>query len=252
MLTQLFTQLQNIVGHISPTHSDARKCMREMVIHDLRAPLTTMGLRLDLMMEEHQAALPGHMVRDLQMLGAEVQRLQRLSNTLLEVERIAAGKMLLSQQSIECKPLITKALESVNLQGRWKNVRFEVCVPDQLQCFADDDRTTQVLINLLSNAVKFAPKGSTVTILARTAGDNVRFGIMDAGKGVAEQKTGLLFSKFAQIDPNDKASLEGCGLGLYICKTLVTAQGGSIGYTPLSPKGSCFWFELPARRPTNA
>ena len=117
--------------------------------------------------------------------------------------------------------------------------------------FCDSDRTIQVLVNLLSNAIKFAPKDSVITLRSKLTTDHsFRFEVVDQGPGVPPDQINSLFAKFHQLDQPTAVKQEGSGLGLYICRMLITAQGGKVGYTSPGDRGSCFWFELPLKEVT--
>jgi signal transduction histidine kinase len=98
---------------------------------------------------------------------------------------------------------------------------------------------------MLSNAIKFAPKHSAITVSATQVENQVRVEIHDKGPGIPREKQSRLFSKFSQLEQPEEIKKPGSGLGLYICKTLINVQSGSVGVDSSEDSGTCFWFSLP-------
>ncbi len=103
----------------------------------------------------------------------------------------------------------------------------------------------QVLINLLTNAIKFTPVEGSVTVKAEADRGGVRFSVTDTGQGLSEEEQSQLFQKYSKLSGSRKAELKSTGLGLFICKSVVEAHGGTIGVTSAPGKGSTFHFLLP-------
>lgn len=225
---------------------EMKKSIRAMVNHDLRSPLTSMGLRLELLLERGQGSLPPEVLSELKTMNSEVHRLSRLAKTLLDIEKIEDGKIEMAPENVSCLDLVDTALGAIEMQAKWKKISISIDVPNQIICRCDRDRTIQVLVNLLSNAIKFTPSKSNISV-AVSAVDNerIRFKVTDEGPGVPADQVSRLFSKFAQLEQSPETRQQGSGLGLYICKMLLSAQNGSIGYTAGETGGSAFWFELP-------
>lgn len=228
---------------------EIRKAMRAMVSHDIRSPLTSMVLRVEMMMERNKGGIIAEdLETELKYFDAELLRLNRLANVLLDIEKIEDGNLEVELMDHPCEGIVFDSINAVDGQAKWKKIQLSSSVPPDLLMLVDRDRITQVLVNFLSNAVKFAPKNSTIDINVSVIADGrVRIEVLDRGSGVPDSKADKLFSKFTQLDQPSEVKKEGSGLGLYICKMLVEAQHGRIGYTPREGGGSCFWFEtLPA------
>jgi signal transduction histidine kinase len=221
---------------------EASRSLRAMVSHDLRSPLTSMGLSVEMALGE--AEIPPKTKRTMKMVLSEITRLRRLANTLLDLEKMEDGKLEVQGELHYCDELIETAIAASSSLSEQKQIKIATELGDE-ECFCDRDRTIQILVNLLSNAVKFSPTASTVKISARQVDNFVRIEIEDEGAGVAEADQAQLFGKFKQLDQAGETKAQGSGLGLYICKMLATAQHGRIGYSPGKEKGSCFWMELP-------
>ncbi len=224
-----------------------RQSIREMVNHDLRSPLTSMCLRIDSIMEMHHADLTPPVRQHLTHLGSETQRLHRLANTLLDIDRLEDGKLEVELRPVLAERIIGTSQSIVEAQATRKSIKISAIIVDRLVVLCDEDRTVQVLTNLLSNAVKFAPRNSEIKIKAiNIESDSVRISVLDQGSGVPPQEVENLFKRFTQLDQPEDIKKTGSGLGLFICKSLIEAQGGSIGYTAPDEPGGCFWIELKA------
>ncbi len=225
---------------------DVRKAMRAMVNHDLRSPLTSINIRLDLLIDKYRGRTDPEVYRHLERMRGESQRLARLANTLLDVEKLEEGHIDLKKLEVTPHDLIEPAYDSIAALADRKEITIIRELDPDLTLLCDEDRTIQVMVNLLSNAIKFAPEKSTITIqVIQTPDGAVRFSVKDQGTGVPKDKVAGLFSKFHQLDQPADTKKEGSGLGLYICKMLVQTQGGTIGYEDGVDGGAVFWFMLP-------
>ncbi len=224
---------------------EIRKSMRAMVSHDLRSPLTSINIRLDLMTEKYRDNAEIH--KQLKIMYSESQRLVRLASTLLDVEKIEDGLIELNVKTLLCETLVAHAVASIETLADRKSITVVQTINDFEGLRCDEDRIVQVMVNLLSNAIKFAPAKSKIEIKADSSNEGlVRFEILDEGPGIPPDKMTSLFSKFLQLDQPNEVKKEGSGLGLYICKMLVQSHGGTIGCSNRDTGGSCFWFELPS------
>jgi signal transduction histidine kinase len=225
---------------------EIRKSLLAMLTHDLRSPLTSISLGLELVLDVHGASIAQPVERVLKRMYSEVQRLTRLANTLLDVEKIEGGDLQVTVTDNSCADLFEPALAAVSSLADRRQIEIKGDLEEALVLKCDKDRTIQVVVNLLSNAIKFAPEKSKITVGCRTtANGQARLEVVDEGPGVPPEKVPSLFGKFKQLDQPSEVKKQGSGLGLYICKRLITAQGGTIGYASPGEKGSCFWFELP-------
>lgn len=229
---------------------EIRRSLRAMVSHDLRSPLTSMGIRLEMLLAKgSEPDLSARVEKSLRQLLVETHRLQRLSNTLLDVERMQDGKLDLKLERVSIETIVATSIEALQGQVSKKGITLQAQVlTPNLTCVCDADRTIQILINLLSNAIKFTESASSVTLIAKqTDSGGALFEVVDQGPGIPEDQVCKLFSKFSQLDQPEEVKVTGSGLGLYVCKMLVAAHEGAIGYRNGPNGGSCFWFELPGR-----
>ncbi len=218
------------------------------VSHELRTPLTSIRGSLDLMASGVTGELPEEALALTRIAQRNCERLVRLINDVLDIEKIEAGRMEIARDPIVLEALVERAVESMRPYAAELEVelRFESSAPGAL-VRGDADRLVQVMDNLLSNAAKFSPVGETVDIALERRGPLLRISVSDHGPGIAPEHHAQVFQKFAQIDASAARRREGTGLGLHIARGLVEGLGGRIGFSSKPGLGSTFYFELPER-----
>lgn len=216
------------------------------VSHELRTPLTSIGGSLALLAGGAVGQLDEKAARLVTIARNNCERLIRLINDLLDIEKIESGKMSFDMRKLSLGPLIQRTVNANRQFAHDLGVGLEVGLPPWPQCVnGDPDRIEQVLTNLVSNAIKFSPAGESVYVTTAQQGGRVRVEVCDRGSGVPEEFRDRIFSKFAQADSSDTRSRGGTGLGLAIVREIATRQGGSAGFEDREGGGSIFWFELP-------
>jgi PAS domain S-box-containing protein len=197
------------------------------VSHELRTPLTSMMGSLGLLRSGRVAAHPAKAQELLEIAERNGERLLRLINDLLDLQRLEAGELRFVLTPTSIGAVLTDAQEGIAGMADLLKVRVALePPPTHLAVLADRDRLNQVLYNLLSNAIKFSPTGETVRLSAELVAGMVEISVADRGPGIPAAFRARLFEKFAQAETAGRVG--GSGLGLSISKRLVEGLGGSI------------------------
>lgn len=216
------------------------------VSHELRTPLTSIRGSLGLIAGGVAGDVPAKARSMVDIAYKNSERLIRLINDILDIEKIESGKMIFCFQPVELAPLLQSTIEANRAYGQQFDVAFdlEITAADAW-IYADSDRLVQALTNLLSNAAKFSPPGSRVLVTLARHGDLIRIAIRDRGQGIPDTFRARLFQKFAQADASDARQKGGTGLGLSITKAIVDKLGGRIELATELDVGSTFSIDLP-------
>jgi signal transduction histidine kinase len=216
-----------------------------IVSHELRTPLTSvygaaMTLERHSLDPERQRAL-------LEIISTEAARLSRLLDDILWVSRLDSGRARPFITRVEPLPLTADVVDATRTHlphGLSLELLHDEALPDVA---ADADKLRQVLVNLIENAVKYSHEGQIVVRVGRRDG-RIRFSVRDEGPGIPTIQQERIFEKFFRLDPNMTQGVGGTGLGLYICRELISAMHGEIWVESLPGRGSTFTFELPVAR----
>ncbi len=223
-----------------------------MLAHELRNPLAPIFNALHMMgMAE---ADPANVRKCRGVVERQVRLMARLLDDLLDISRIARGKILLQSEVVNLTQLVRDAAEDQRTALEGKGVTFRVQVPEEpLLVMGDPARLAQVVGNLLSNAAKFTPRGGTVTLEMSVRGDTACLQILDTGIGMSREALTHIFEPFAQERRALDQNRTGLGLGLALVKGLAQLHGGSVTAESEGPgHGSCFTVRLPLHRGTPA
>jgi PAS domain S-box-containing protein len=215
------------------------------VSHELRTPLTSVRGSLGLLEGGLVGPLPAKATELVKIARSNTDRLIRLINDILDLEKIEAGKLELRLEQQRPSELVELTLTGIAGYAEHAQVRLRSDLPPLPPIRADKDRLVQVLTNLVSNAIKFSPAQGEVTVEASAGDGTVRFSVRDQGPAIPPELQSRLFEKFRQLDGSDARAKGGTGLGLAICKQLVEQHGGRIWVESAPAAGSAFHFELP-------
>ncbi|KAM3097585.1 PAS domain S-box protein [Phormidesmis sp. 146-35] len=221
-----------------------------IVSHELRTPLTAIRGSLGLMATGIYDDKPDKAKRMIEIALADSDRLSRLVNDILDLERLDSGKVELVMEVCDVFDLMLRAVEGV--QAIAESASITLCATPLLaQVWAAPDAILQTLTNLLSNAIKFSPANGTVwlnaeKLLSEAQSPAIRFEVIDQGRGIPIDKLEMIFDRFQQVDLSDSRQKGGTGLGLSICRSIVEQHGGKIwAESSLNPPtGSRFYFTL--------
>lgn len=215
-----------------------------VVSHELRTPLTSIQGSLGMLTSGLLSADSDQGKRLLQIAADSTERLVRLINDILDIERIESGKVKMEREICDLTDLIESAVSIMQPLANKAGVKLVIDSPS-LHLWIDPDRIVQTLTNLLSNAIKFSPPDSTVWLVAQPYGDEVLLTVKDTGRGIPTDKIQSIFERFQQVDSSDSRNHDGTGLGLAICQSIVQQHGGRIWVESVLGEGSTFHFTLP-------
>jgi signal transduction histidine kinase len=215
------------------------------VSHELRTPLTSIAAALDLLSEIADADRSDAAKELIAIAQTNSQRLVRLVNDILDIEKLEGGKVVFDMQHVDIGSLLERAVEANRPMAERCGVRLRLEGPSVHDVHADPDRLMQVASNLLSNAVKFSPSGTEVVVATEERWDKVRIAVRDHGHGIPEEFRDRIFGRFAQADNSDTRQKAGTGLGLSIVKQIVQRLGGEVGFADAPGGGTVFFVDLP-------
>jgi two-component system, NtrC family, sensor histidine kinase KinB len=212
--------------------------------HELRTPLTSIGMSIELLLENAVKKLDEKEQQLLSAAHEDLQRLKLFVNNLLDLSRIEAGKMEMEFDNIPVHMLFEKVMTIMKSQAEEKGVSLSLDVLKELSRIkADANKVMWVLTNLISNSLRYTDRGGHIRLSAESFGPYIQISVSDDGTGIPYEYQSKIFDKFVQIK-SDKV-LGGSGLGLAICKEMVRAHGGTIWVDSIPGEGSVFTFTLP-------
>lgn len=244
----------HVVGAVVTFHDITRRRAVEqmkdelisVVSHELRTPLTSIRSALGLLDSGVVGAVPEKGQRMLQIAVKNTDRLIRLINDTLDLERVNSGEFRMERVVCDAGALMTQAADGVRALAAQAGVVLDV-VPRDVRLFGDPDRLLQVLTNLLSNAIKFSPVGGgTVWLEAEESAGEFLFRVRDEGRGIPADKLESIFDRFGQVDVSDSREKGGTGLGLAICRSIVKQHDGQIWAESTVGAGTTVCVALPS------
>jgi PAS domain S-box-containing protein len=289
VMVKAYDQQEQWIGHYGFMKDISDRCEVErlkdefvsIVSHELRTPLTSIAGALDLLAAGVLQTQPQEAQRMLTIAANNTERLVRLINDILDIERIKSGKVTMMKVACNVADLIEQAAEVMEEMAKAAGVTLSV-YPLSVSLWADPDRMIQVLTNLLSNAIKFSAPNSTVFLSAELISSPVAsvdvstqssreipdapeasdrlstkftssrleaqilFKVKDTGRGIPADKLQAIFEPFQQVDASDSRQKGGTGLGLAICRSIVQHHEGQIWVESTLGEGSTFYISLPA------
>lgn len=228
--------------------SDAKDRFLAVLGHELRNPLSALTNSVAVLVSGDLE--PGLQQRIYQSMGRQLGQLKSLVDDLLDLTRVAQGKITLKKDTLTLVEVVQQALESVRSNIDQKRQTLNIDVPDSLCLQADRTRLEQILSNLLSNAARYTPIGGTITVSARLRGDRVEVVVVDTGVGIEAHQLERIFEPFTQIGEEGAGGL---GIGLSLVRQLVQLHGGAVvAESQGAGHGTTFRLELPGLVPLHA
>jgi len=220
-----------------------RNDLISMIYHDLRSPLANVVSSLDVL----ETLLPLDDEKALKSLLniaiRSTERIQRLTNSLLDMQRLEVGQAVTNPHIVCPLSLIHETIEAVKSTAETKKQTISIHTPDQIPpIWADEDMIRRVLINLFENAIKYTPQGSFISVGVEQRGEWVETWVKDNGPGIPASEHERVFEKFTRLQ---QGATRGFGLGLAYCRLAIKAHGGNIWVESADHSGACFKFTLP-------
>ncbi len=239
--------LDDVVHAVSHALHEAERSKQEvlaMVTHDLRSPLTSLQLTLNLL---HSGSMDNSSDKAKNMIAradSSVGKLIQLINDLLDIDKIESGRFNLNIQETEDSSMISQAIELIQHSADARKITLDINAANvTVNC--DAERIIRVLTNLIANAIKFSPDNSKIVVSTTQVGNEILCEVKDQGRGMPAGEQDKIFERYHQVDSSEEAEKKGSGLGLTICKALIEAHRGTIGATSKEGEGSTFWFRIP-------
>jgi len=215
--------------------------------HELRTPLNSIIGFTGMILNGMTGEINEEQRKQLSMVYSSGKHLLSLINDVLDLSRIESGKMEVSMEKFKIHDVVSEVYKSLSPMISQKDLRLITEIPDEIpEISSDRKKVFQVLLNLVNNAVKFTQAGE-VRIECRSDNDILEMSVSDTGIGIKKENMDMLFEAFRQIDGTARRRYEGAGLGLHLCRNLVTILGGKIWAKSEYGKGSRFTFTLPLR-----
>ncbi|MCW4114894.1 ATP-binding protein [Aurantimonas sp. MSK8Z-1] len=227
--------------------AEAKKDFIALISHELRTPLTSIRGSLGLISSGVAGQLPPRAASLMSIAHSNCERLILLVNDILDIEKIASGKMAIEMRPVQLRPLLQHALAAHADYLPEKQIKL-VLLDDApgAAVSVDPDRLHQALSNLLSNALKFSPDGSTVTVGSVAIAGAIRIFVRDEGPGIPVEFQSRIFGRFEQAEAASTRRSGGTGLGLNITRAIVERMDGRIDFTSAIGTGTTFTIDLPA------
>ncbi|BAS10554.1 sensor protein kinase WalK [Arthrobacter sp. Hiyo4] len=215
-----------------------------VVGHELRTPLTSIHGALGLLRAGLLGSLNERGRQMVEIAAHNTDRLVRLINDILDIERLNSGKVALELRECDIAVLAERTREVMRAMAETAGV-FLVLDVESAEVWADPDRIEQTLTNLVSNAIKFSPAGAQVRLMIRGDRHGVTIQVRDQGRGIPPEDLERIFERFQQVDATDSRDKGGTGLGLAICRTIAEQHGGRIWAENAPGGGAVFTVTLP-------
>ena len=215
--------------------------------HEFRTPMNAIIGFTRLAMRRSRDLLPEGQYKNLEKILISGEHLLSLINNVLDLSKLQAGQMEVHPVDIALEPLVDMCLRTVEPMVKTERVQLEKRVePDLPRLFTDPEKLKQILVNLLSNAVKFTEEGR-ITVAIRHTDEELAIAVSDTGTGIPEDKLGVIFEGFRQVDSSTTRKYGGAGLGLSISHHLARLMGGDITVESTVSVGSTFTVTFPLR-----
>lgn len=244
-ITELTKQLENTKQQLQEL-DEVKDEFISMASHQLRTPLTAIKGYLAMLLEGDAGELDDKQKSMVKAAFISSERMVYLIADFLNVSRLKTGKLTIDPKEVNLPKLIEEEMGQLSDIANSRGLKLIFNRPSQFPAvWLDENKTQQIVINLIENAVYFSQKDGTIQIDLKIDTQKIDFTVTDEGIGVPREDQPKLFNKFFRADNAKKARPDGTGLGLFMAKKVVIAQGGAVIYRDLHGKGSVFGFTFP-------
>jgi signal transduction histidine kinase len=250
----LFEENQQVLQQLRKANSRLKELDRtkdefiSMASHQLRTPLTTIKGYLSMILEGDAGAVNEKQQPLIVRAYDSAQNMVDLIGDLLNVSRLQSGKFVIENKPTQLADLIEAEVRRLGEQAEARNIQLAFHKPSDIPLLGlDATKIRQVVMNFLDNALFYTPKGGSVTVELKSTPESVIYTVTDTGVGVPKAAQHHLFSKFYRADNAKKMRPDGTGLGLFMAKKVVVAQGGAVIFKSEEGKGSIFGFSFPRK-----
>jgi signal transduction histidine kinase len=220
-----------------------------MASHQLRTPLTSIKGYISMVMEGDAGKINDTQEKMLGQAFFSSQRMVYLISDLLNVSRLKTGKFLIESKPVYLPDVVESELEQLQEGAKVKDISLSFTKPKKFATLnLDEMKTRQVIMNFADNALHYTPSGGKINVELKETDKSVEFTVKDNGIGVPKEQRPKLFTKFYRADNARKARPDGTGLGLFMAKKVIIAQGGSVIFDSKEGKGSTFGFSFPKEK----
>lgn len=238
---------KHLLTHEKKAHSKtkgeltSREEFLAIVSHDLKNPMGNISLCAEFLLDEINADIAPDLKLNIELIKRNADSALRLIADILDMERIARGKLQLELKSQDIGKIIAESIDGFSKAAQSRKIDLHMTITD-IVVVCDRERLLQVLSNLIGNAVKFTPEGGKITLAAMTKENEVVVMVGDTGPGIPAEKIESIFGRYTQLGFQVRTGL---GLGLYIAKMIIKAHGGRLWVDSKVGEGSTFSFSIP-------
>lgn len=228
-------------------YSSIKEEFVHMIVHELRAPLTSIKDSSELLLSSKSSLNPEEQEQFLKIINRQSKTLLGQISSILDAAKFESGTFVLDKKNENIADIIHEQVKIFEPQAEKKKITISSHIEGPIPpLYVDCLRIDQAINNLLSNSIKFTPEGGRISVEAKVAGANVEISVSDSGVGIPQDLQDKIFSKFYQVKSADRhEEKDGSGLGLYIVKKIIDAHGGTIDLKSEAGRGTTMRFTLP-------
>jgi signal transduction histidine kinase len=216
--------------------------------HQLRTPLTSVKGYLSMLLEGDAGKVTKQQQQFINQAFLSSQRMVYLISDLLNVSRLKTGKFVIEKKEVLLSDVVESEISQLKEMAAAKSLKLLFKKPKDFPVIMlDETKIRQVIVNFIDNAIYYTPSGGAINVTLEKVGSSISFKVVDSGIGVPKEEQHKLFVKFYRAPNAKKARPDGTGLGLFMAKKVIVAQGGALLFSSTEGKGSTFGFTFPIK-----